>query len=746
MRQPTAKRPPRRPGAFAAALIATAASLSSPPDARAAEPGWFAFAPAEDRFAASSAIDLRRLNEKQAGDGGFIGVKGGRFVHQSTGEPVRFWAVNGPPGQDRAQLRRDARVLAKRGVNLVRVHHGNYDPNGEVKPDDVRHAIEAVEALKAEGIYTHFSVYFPLWLSPSSSTPWLRGYDGKTHPYAALFFNKEFQARYRKWCEALLLTSSPATGKRLVDEPAVAGVEILNEDSYFFWTFNPDVVPDAQLRLLEAQFGAWLKARYGSADTALKRWGGPKLPRDRPEEGRVGFRPLWNMANEKTARDKDTVRFLAEGQRGFYKETCEFLRGLGFKGVITASNWVTASAEILGPVEKYSYTPGDFLDRHGYFSGKADGPNSTWAINKGLTYTDRSALRFDAELPGKPKAFVHPAIDVKYDGKPSMISETTWTRPNRYRSEAPLFYAAFGALQGTDAVVHFTADGTSWSVKPGFFMQPWTLMTPAMMGQFPAAALIFRRGLVAEGDLLVDLNLKPDDLLDLKGTPLPQDASFDELRLKDVPKGSSVKPGEVIDPLVHFAGRTSVTFSDRDRPPVLKDLRPYVDRTNKTVSSTHGQLRLDYGKGVLTVNAPAAQGLSGMLHEAGKVELTDLSVASDMELGHVVAVSLDGAPLAASKKILLQVMSEEKATGFQTEPAPDGASRIVDIGRDPWLVRDFQGTVRFKRPDAAALKVTALDANGLPLLSIVGADTIRLGRTILYYLIEPAAAAPAAAR
>ncbi len=69
-------------------------------------------------------------------------------------------------------------------------------------------------------------------------------------------------------------------------------------------------------------------------------------------------------------------------------------------------------------------------------------------------------------------------------------------------------------------------------------MQPWTLMSPAMMGQFPAAALIYRQGLVRRGDVLVDLNLNVDDLLDLKGTPLPQDAALDELRLKDVPRGT----------------------------------------------------------------------------------------------------------------------------------------------------------------------------------------------------------------
>ena len=118
-------------------------------------------------------------------------------------------------------------------------------------------------------------------------------------------------------------------------------------------------------------------------------------------------------------------------------------------------------------------------------------------------------------------------------------------------------------------------------MKPGFFMQPWTLMSPAMMGQFPAAALIYRKGLVATGDLLVDLDLKLGDLLDLKGTPLPQDAALDELRLKDVPKGTTLKPGNVIDPLVHFAGRTNVNFTERGGPARLKDLEA-VHRPQRT--------------------------------------------------------------------------------------------------------------------------------------------------------------------
>jgi hypothetical protein len=698
---------------------------------------WFPFDPKPDAFAAGSATDLRFLNERFAGEQGFIGVKDGQFIHSRTGEPVRFWAVNGPPHElTGPDLRQCARMLAKHGVNLVRVHGGYFDDRGEVDPAKVKHAIEIVEAMKAEGIYTHFSIYFPLWFTPKPDNPWLKGYDGKNHPFAALFFNPELQAQYRRWWTALLTTPSPATGRPLVEEPAVASLEMQNEDSFFFWTFAEQNIPDAQLRLLEKWFGDWLVKKYGSLEAALAKWNGLKAKRDAPAEGRIGFRPLWNMFNEKTARDQDTAQFLLEAQTRFYAETYAFLRKLGFRGPITASNWATASPEVFGPLEKLSYTCGDFIDRHGYVGCNHKGDSAEWSLRNGHTCTERSALRFDAEQPGKPRQFVHPAMDVHYDGKPSMISETTWERPNRFRSEAPLYLAVYGALQHSDAIVHFALDSRDWAVKPNYWMQPWTLMTPAMMGQFPAAALIFRRGLVTTGSVLADLRLSKEALLRLEGTPLPQDAALDELRLKDIPTGAELKPGARLDPLLHYAGRADVTFVTGAGSVKASDLKPLIDHAKQTVTSSTGELKLDYGKGVLTINAARAQGVSGALQSAGPVETRDLAISSEMELGHIVAVALDDQPLARSGRILLQVMSEEKPSGFQTEPAGEAVKRIVNIGTDPWQIKEFNGTVRFKRADTAQLKVTALDFNGYPAAPCGSAQQLHLQPATVYYLVS----------
>jgi hypothetical protein len=110
-------------------------------------------------------------------------------------------------------------------------------------------------------------------------------------------------------------------------------------------------------------------------------------------------------------------------------------------------------------------------------------------------------------------------------------------------------------------------------------------------------------------------------------------------------------------------------------------------------------------------------------------------VNSDLELGHIIAVALDDQPLAASSRILLQVMSEEKETNHQTEPVSQTVKRIVNIGTDPWQVKEFSGTVRFKRADAAQLKVTALDFNGYPTGPAGTGEELKLQPTTTYYVI-----------
>lgn len=706
----------------------------------------FIFDPDIDPFIASP-IDLRRLNESIAGENGFIQARGEELIHQKTGEPVRFWAINTGAStldMDAATMQYMARFLAKQGVNMVRLHGSLWSEDfRQIDPNRLKQLFRWIEALKQEGIYTALSIYFPVWLQLNPDDGFA-GYNNQ-NPFALLFFNPQFQQIYYGWWQTLLNTINPDTGKSLKDDPAVAMVELVNEDSCFFWTFAPDKnIPAAQMELLEVQFGDWLNTKYGSLDQALARWSAANdnapfqpLQQDRPEQGRIGFLPLYDLvAQRATQRAQDTTAFLADLQQRFFQDAIQFFRQkLDYKGLIYASNWITADSRILGPVDKYTNTVADLMDRHGYFSGIHEGSRASYALSGGDTYKDRSALLFSSTNQEQEHDFNLPIMDIRYNHLPSTITEVNWVMPNQFRSDFPLLAAAYGLLQGTDGFFFFTANKHSWESSLGKF----TIANPSIMGQFPATALIYRQGLLRSGNAVVDVALKVEDILALQGAPLTAPQNIDEFRAKDIPPGQSLRSNQPasIDPLAFLVGKVNLQFTEENRTSTVTDLSPYLDRQGKTVRSATGELHWDYGKGLVTVNAPQVQGATGFLKQGGKIRLDTLALSSKMQYGTVLLVALDDQPLQQSQRMLLQVMSTDENFGWRTSDADP--KTIQQVGNPPLMVQKLSGRVTLNRSDARSLRVTALDANGYPKTTIDHADRFNLLPDVFYYLIEKAA-------
>jgi len=80
-------------------------------------------------------------------------------------------------------------------------------------------------------------------------------------------------------------------------------------------------------------------------------------------------------------------------------------------------------------------------------------------------------------------------------GYPMIISESAWVAPLRYQSEGPFLVAAYSALTGIDAFYWFSTSDVGY----GSPMGKWQLSTPAQIGMFPAAALMFRQGYIQKG-------------------------------------------------------------------------------------------------------------------------------------------------------------------------------------------------------------------------------------------------------
>jgi hypothetical protein len=189
------KNPPTRSLALALTLTA---SLSVTPALRA---GTWPFLPERDTFRADARFDLRGLNEKVAGQGGFVRLSpdGESFV-LGDGTPVRFWGVTTYVQRDRPaeDLAHHARFLAKRGVNMVRLH-GHMEPKDKdaklTEPDRkvIEEAWKLVAAMKKEGIYTTLSPYWAANIKHVPASWGIEGWPENESPQGLLFFNPRMQ-------------------------------------------------------------------------------------------------------------------------------------------------------------------------------------------------------------------------------------------------------------------------------------------------------------------------------------------------------------------------------------------------------------------------------------------------------------------------------------------------------------------------------------------------------------------------
>lgn len=767
------------------------------PAPEASDVGWFAFDPELDRGTDArggpALLDLRSLNEASAGDSGFIQTRGASFIHQKSGEVIRFWGVNaghGVLGHDREELDHFARHLAKLGVNLVRLHGPLWkeDDPTQVDEDKLRKIHTLTAALRRQGIYLELSSYFPLWLRPKGVAG-LAGYDGDKPTFGLPFWSAHFRDLQRGWWRRALSAKSPETGLSLLEDPTLALIEIQNEDSLFFWTFAPyDNVPAAQMEILEKRFGRWLAGQYGGVTQALASWkargSGGGVRGDDVGKGRVGFMPLPEVLARRDARAQDTVRFLTELQKDYYDDMRDELKiRLGFRGSVTGSNWVTADDRVLGPLDKWSNTGLDFMDRHGYYGGPHVGERASYAVSAGDRFRDASALGFESAESGErggPAAggqpILLPIMDLAYNGKPSIVSEINWPMPNRFRSELPALCATYGSLQGSDGFVFFATEDLEWTGA----LAKFSIGDPAILGQFPAAALIYRNGLVRTGEPVVHLEEKLQDLYSLAGlgdiaselgrpgTSAPAGGSDHTARWYLPWRQEPVRAsGPAIDPLAFLIGRVEIDITADGGSSRVAGVGPsLVDRQRRIVRSSTAELSWDWGRGLAIVDAPGAQGATGFLGKAGAIELADVSIASPMEYGSVLVVSMDGLPLRASARILVQVMSEDRNSGWsapelgaaqaaggtRASKAPPGASgraggawrTIANVGGAPLLVKNIEGRLSFKRRDAASLRVRPLDPGGYgadiarPIIGSGGELTLLPGT--LHYVLEKAGA------
>ena len=722
-----------RPARVLPVLAMLLGACAAPFEESRAEPpageGW-AFSYPAGADPAKSLIDLRSLNEPVAGQSGFVrlSANGDDFV-LGDGSPARFWAIGSEVFRGNpADMKKHARFLAGLGVNMVRLHAQICPPGPnsnltDVNEKEIDGIWRFVAELKAQGIYATIS---PYWAHSADATRWgIEGHNAPGALWGLLFFDETLQKGYKAWAAALYSRPNPYTGVPLAKDPAVAIIQVQNEDSLLFYTMMG--LQPAQKARLGRKFAAWLAAKYGKAGQIPKAWAGAKHADDDFGAGRVGLLQPWEtlkpIAGGMGVRASDQFRFLVETQRDFYAAMRRFYKeDLGCGQLINASNWRSANQALQDDSERWSYASTDVIAVNRYYNGGAHvGPNNGWRIDPGDRFAQRSATMSPRELPVNLKQVV---------GHPTIVTESTWVAPLAFQSEGPFLVAAYESLTGVDAFFWFSADVPDYKSTMHFPFQQvqgqqpllkWSASIPPILGEFPATALLFRKGYVMRGETAVHEERTLASMFERQTPIIAEDPAFDPNRDKAPPVAP--RPGEkatLVDPLAFLVGPVEVKYDGDPSKNKVVDLARFIDLKKQTVRSVTGEITLDYGRGLCTVDAPKAQGATGFLEKAGLIQLRDVGIRSKNAYATILAVPLDDQPLATSKKILVQVGTAARPTGWSTRDAEfkgegDKMTRgyeVVNTGKPPWMVADTDIGLAIKNPGLS--KATRLDAAGMP--------------------------------
>ena len=675
-----------------------------------------------DTLRDGSPIDLRRLNEKVAGERGFItrSKDGGGFAF-GNGSPARFWAVgSGAAGLSDDDMARNARFLAKLGVNMVRFH-GSFSPREkgaaltDVNRKEIDRCQRLVAAMKKEGIYTTISPFWGHAGHSGAQASWgLDGYGDGQDVWGLLFFNDQLKEAYKGWMRELYAKPNPHTGIPLARDPAVGLIQIHNEDSLLFFTMQAIKAP--QKAILDAKFSAWLIKKHGSLEGAVKAWDGFTTKDDDIPGGRASVMIVWEMTQQRSGGHKlrldDQTRFLGELQRGFYQEVHDFYRDdLGCRQLINAGNWRSADAATLGDLERWTYDACEVIAVNSYYNGGPHaGPDNGWRINPGDFFHCVSATRNPLALPTALK---------QNAGRPMIITESTWVHPLAWQSEGPFLMMAYQSLTGIDAFYWFNHGSVEYDLEPyhswtkvngQFGLQKWGL-PPAIETMFPAAALAYRTGCVAQADPVLAETRALEDLWQRKIPQIAEGARFDPNRDQSFAEGKVA--GTSADPSLFLQGPVIVGFEGG--PSAGPGATPPPSASSGIITSATRQVTMNPNTGICTLNAPKAQGATGFLAKAGRVKLDALVIDSRNEYATILAVPLDDQALTSSARILVQCGTKMRPSGWKTEPAThDGQAgeRVVSTGRMPWRADLNQTTLLIDNPNLS--KATTLDNAGFP--------------------------------
>lgn len=470
----------------------------------------------------TGALDFSYLLDAPAGKHGFASVKDGKFTFEN-GKTIRFFGVNlvfGAAMPEKSIAVQIADRLAASGINMVRMHHVDAHQTGEntntlidyseghsrkLHADNFDRFDYLIHELKQRGIYIHIDLFTLRRYLPGDGLDYTDELTGALK--SVNYYNRRLIDLHKEFAAQYLLHRNPYTGLRYVDEPAVAVVQILNENS-IFWD-NAEVEVPSYRKELDRRWNEWLKDKYQTREALDEAWtrndgarglGAEEDPAAcsvaRPPIGIWGERKV--SANndyagiEGPARFADHIDFLSQIESAYIHELMDYLKELGVKCPINASNLPFGAADLR------CMSIGEVAENNGYWNHPMNG------FRVPVTFHEKEMHRTDPRQP-QPEAFAQNLVSKlaigRLTGKPFIVTEWNVSYPARFRADVMLMLASYAALQDWDGLLlfsyaHYAGEALNESEKFSGFFNSYN--DPAVWGLAGVASALFQGRLVKE--------------------------------------------------------------------------------------------------------------------------------------------------------------------------------------------------------------------------------------------------------
>ena len=648
-----------------------------------------------------SALDFSFLvGERAAGEGGRVVINAqGKFALEETPNVnKRFlcssiaWSPisGGYPSHELAKLY--ARQLKLHGYNLVRLHYldahlmSGRDRDFQYDSEQLDRVYFFLSALKKEGIY---------WIVDGMTSDngayggvlphrWVKKYNLKLRMY----YEDSVRSHWIGLVESLWNKENPYTGKTVLEDKALMGVILTNENGLNF--LLRDKVPN----FVAIDFNRWLRKKYKTTQSLNLSWNGSLSPNENLESFTV--RPPKN-ATFASIRQKDFQSYIRDKELELANWQTSYLQSIGYKGLVTGyNNWHNLSAA-------KSRSQFDWVDVHAYH-------DEVLSFEIGATIKQTSSF-------SNQQRYLRSLLNSSLDAKPFTVSEYGQPFWNKYRYESGLVVSGMASFQGWDMICQHSQGAIDLSYANTAprkkMLTPYSIgLDPILRAGETLSALFFLRRDVQESNHRFIIDLSSEDWSNNLGSDYLRvnnsrlgflsgfRLSFSKERKKQPSERTTriklSKKNKVID---------LESVVDRMRKDGLLSERNKTSVRNGIFHSDTDQILIDFKSDKIKVSTDYT--IASTFKKYENFDLDYITIRNPSSDGMIAFSSLDNSKLKESSKILVILTSDARNTNMALS---HNEKKLESWGTFP--VRLKHVALKVFIPTSEALKVSRLNLRG----------------------------------